>query len=291
MGNRLDHRLPLFQPNSLHLKLGKVCLTAFLLVLGCSPVAEDVSFSSSEMAAISFESMPQPPQGGSVAPRLIKTGSARIEVEDLDEALALARQLANEVQGFIAGSELNEGREGSRSASLDLRLPSDSFDPFVEGLSALGRVLSVSSSASDVSREYLDVETRLSVKEETVRRLRELAAREGDLEDLLAAERELGRALSELESLKAQRQYYDRRIAESDLRLTLIEPGAVIASGAFRPVAVAFRGAARVFAQSIAFLIYLVVSVVPWVLIALAVWPVVRRVRRLRSERKVSQST
>jgi hypothetical protein len=291
MGNKLDHRLPALQPNGLRLKPRKVFLIAVLLVPGCSPVAEDFAYSSGERAALSFESMPPPPQGGSVAPRLIKTGSARIEVEDLDEALALARRLAIEVQGFIAGSELNEGREGSRSASLALRLPSDSFDPFLEGLPALGRVLSVSSSASDVSREYLDVETRLSVKEETVRRLRELAAREGDLEDLLAAERELGRALSELESLKAQRQYYDQKIAESDLRLTLIEPGAVIASGAFRPVVVAFRDAARVFAQSIAFLIYLVVSIVPWALIALAVWPVVKRVRRLRSERKASQST
>jgi len=162
------------------------------------------------------------------------------------------------------------------------------LESFVERLSTLGRVLSLSIASSDVSREYVDVETRLAVQEETVNRLRQLAARGGDLADLLAAERELGRAIGELEALKGQQQYFDQRIAESELRLSLIEPGAVIGSGAFRPVAVAFRSAIEVFAQSVAYLIYLVVFLIPWVLLTLAAWPGVRRLMRLRKQRAAS---
>lgn len=261
-----------------------------LLVAACSP--SDQTFSSAEREALELApqiEIPAPsPQSLSIGPRLIRSGAARVEVEDLDSAVVTTRLLAEQARGYIAGSELIAGREGARSASLVLRLPSDSFESFLEGLSALGRVLSLSVVSSDVSPEYVDVETRLAVKEEMVSRLRQLAARGGDLEDLLAAERELGRAVSELEALKGQLRYLDQRIAESELRLSLIEPGAVIGSGAFRPVAVAFRRATEVFAQSVAYLVYLVVFLLPWVLLALAAWPVVRRLIRLRKQRAES---
>ena len=115
-----------------------------------------------------------------------------------------AEAIATSANGYVVGSELSDGREGARTASLTVRLPSDSFAGVIERLSEVGRVLSASSAAQDVSREYVDVETRLSVGEETVARLRALASRTGNLEDMLAAERELARALTELEGLKGQ---------------------------------------------------------------------------------------
>jgi len=264
-----------------------------ILVAGCQSSFDDMAFSSEEMAAIALPAeieFSPPFAQSSSQPRLIRNGSARVEVGDLEVALEAAQELAAQVQGFVAGSDLSEGREGSRTASLVLRLPSGAFESVVGRLVELGRVLSVSVQASDVSREYLDVETRLAVKEETVTRLRELAAQGGRLEDLLAAERELGRAVTELESLKGQVRYYDQRIAESDLRLTLVEPGAVITSGAFRPVVEAFRDAINVFAQSVASLVYIVVFLTPWVIAILLVWPLFRRLRRARRERVAART-
>lgn len=219
------------------------------------------------------------------APRLIRSGSARIEVRELDGAVAEARSLAAGVDGYVAGSEVGAGREGARQATLVLRIPSDAFEPLLEDLPQLGRVISVSVSASDVSREYMDVETRLAVQEETVDRLRALAARGGSLEDLLAAERELGRAITELKRLKGQIRYFDQRVAESDLRLTLIEPGAVIASGAFRPVIVALRESGELLGRSLALMIYAVVYLLPWVVALGAIGWLIRRWWRRRKGR------
>jgi hypothetical protein len=202
----------------------------------------------------------------------MRSGSARVEVQNLDVSIVDAQELASAANGFVAGSELNEGREGERTASLILRLPSDSFQSVLDGLSALGRVLSVSLYAEDVSREYLDVETRLTVGEETVSRLRDLASRGGTLEDMLAAERELGRALTELESLKGQLRFYDQRVAESDLRVTLVEPGAVIAPGAFRPVVEAFRDAIETLGRSVASVIRVAVFLAPWLVLTTGLW-------------------
>lgn len=174
----------------------------------------------------------------------------------------------------------------------ELRIPSDSVDALVASLPDLGDVLSVSRSAQDVSGEYVDVETRRSVQEETVERSRELAARGGGLEEFLAAERELGRAVSELESLKGRIRSYDQRIAEADIRLTLVEPGAVVGSGAFRPLSVAQRRSVEVFADSLASIVHFVAFILPWMAVALVLLPfgeavVDRPPRRTRPGRRM----
>ena len=247
---------------------------------------------------MSFEAVPNVPAGAlrrsvavseaqdpaaSSGPRIIRTGSVRLEGENLDGAVAAVQGVATGTGGMVAGTELQEGGEGSRRATLNLRIPADSFDAAVRRISELGRVLSVSVNATDVSREYLDVETRMAVKEETVARLRELAARSGSVDDLLAAERELGRAIEELEVLKGRIRYFDRRLAQSDLQVSLLEPGAVMGSGAFRPLLRAFRDAGNVLGQSLAYLVYLIVFLVPWVILALLFWPLLRRWRRSRT--------
>lgn len=260
-----------------------------LLAAGCQPAPEDVSFMAAESEAIDVpgvEIAPIARQANPSSPKLIRSGSARIEVADLDASINVVQELVERIDGYVAGSELREGREGARTATLELRMPADAFQGLVEDLPGVGRVLSVSVSTSDVSIDYFDTETRLAVQEETVRRLRDLSGRGGDLEDLLAAERELGRALTDLESLKGQLRYYDRRVAESDLHISLVEPGAVVGAGAFRPVVVALRDAGEVFGQSLAYLIYLLVVCLPWVVLLLILWPLAKRWRARQKARQ-----
>ncbi len=229
----------------------------------------------------------QDPPQVQVPSRLIRNGSMRIEVDDLDAAMEAATALVGDADGFVAQSQIREqGRDGGRVAEILLRVPAASFEAVVNDLGGLGRVVSESVSVTDVSREYFDLETRLAVREETVQRLRDLGERGGDLQELLAIERELGRAVEELESLKGQIVYYDRRIAESDLSLFLVEPGAVISDGAFRPVREALRDAAEVFARSLASLVYLVVFLVPWLVVAAVLFMGLRLVWKRRRDRR-----
>jgi hypothetical protein len=86
-------------------------------------------------------------------------------------------------------------------------------------------------------------------------------------------------------------RYFDQRIAESDIRLTLIEPGAVVGSGAFRPLFVAFRQSIEVLAQSLALIVYVVVFSLPWVVLGLLMLPLGRRWRSARRARRASGSS
>lgn len=248
--------------------------------------ADGIGFAGEEAAVVEsrpeIEIPPPPEQLAASRARLIRSGSARVEVSDLELAVSEARRMGEAMGGYVAGSEFREGSEGERSASLVLRIPADSVDVLIETLPELGKVRSVSISAQDVSRDYMDVATRLTVQEETVDRLRALAARGSELDELLAAERELGRAVSELESLKGRIRYFDERIAESDVHLSLLEPGAALGTGAFRPLRVAFSRSVEVFANSLAYIIYAAVFALPWIVLALLLLPFVGRWRAAR---------
>ncbi len=209
--------------------------------------------------------------------RTIRTGGLRIEVEDVLIAVETARAIADEVGATVARRELIQAGDRGREANLLLRVPPDAFDEVVRGLSRLGRVVHSTMNEADVTWSYVDIETRLAVQEEMVRRMRELAGRGGDLEDLLAAERELARALEELESLKARIRTYDRRLTEAELRVLLLEPGSRAGTGALRPVTGTMRRITHAFATSSARVLGLLVAGLPWGLVGLLVYWVARR--------------
>lgn len=255
------------------------------------PGSAEESFEAREMA-----SAPPTAPDMQVAPdvqptaRLIRDGTARLEVRSLDVALDSVRARTEAVQGIVARSEVREGREGARTASLGLRIPAANFESFVDGLDDLGRVLSASTTTTDVSREYFDLEIRVAVLEETVQRLRDLLSRSGSIQDIVAVERELARVTSNLESLKGQIRFYDQRVAYSELSLMLEEPGAALAPGIFRPVATAFRNSLRVFGESLGTLVSVAAFVVPWLILLALLWPVGRWARnRLRRRRTVNR--
>lgn len=266
-----------------------------ILMLALAPTAAcdraaDLSMSAEDAPAMGLRApsaVPDPVQSEPVERMLIRTGNARIEVQDLDDAVREIQEMASGVGGYVAGSALREGGEGARSGSVSLRIPAERFSQVVDELDRLGTVLSRSTQSEDVSREYFDLETRLAVKEEAVQRLQALLARSGDLEDLLAVERELARATAELESMKGQRNYFDRRVAMAELEVSLLEPRATIGPGVLEPISSALRNSVDVLAESVGVLIYVVVFLLPWALIALLSWPLLRRVRRrVGDERK-----
>jgi len=66
-------------------------------------------------------------------PMLIRTGSATVEVDSLERAVAAARQLATRAGGYVATEQLQTGRNQWRSGTLELKLPTARFDEIMSG--------------------------------------------------------------------------------------------------------------------------------------------------------------
>jgi hypothetical protein len=222
------------------------------------------------------------PGATDVLPNLvIRSGTAAMQVDSLDRAIALVHGLARRVGGFIGSSTTQSGRGAVPAATLEIRMPADRFEDAVDGLRPIGKVESVNVTAQDVGEEYVDVQARMANDHRLEARLIELVAqRTGKLSDVLAVEQELARVREEIERYQGRMRYLQTRAAVSTLSLTIHMPIPVVDEGSPGVMGEAVREAWRNFIAVVAFAIQSLGVIIPLAVGALAGWLVFRRFRR-----------
>lgn len=220
---------------------------------------------------------------GTVAPAMvIRTGQAFIEVEKVDDAVLKVRQLAAQVGGYIANSSITGGKDQTRQATFELKIPSANYERAVGSLSTIGKVETVASNAQDVGEEFVDVTARVT----NARRLEErlislLANRTGKLDEVLRVERELARVREEIERYEGRLRYLGSRVALSTLTITVHEPAPILGNNpGENPIAAALRRAWRNFVGLLAGVIASLGVVIPLALIGVGGWYGYRRWRQ-----------
>ena len=156
---------------------------------------------------------------------IIRTGTALVEVDSLEAAIASVRSFALQLGGQLANVSVQTGEERNRRAILEVKVPSARFDDALNRIEPLGDVKSVEVQAQDVGEEYVDIAARVA----NARRLEErliqlLATRTGKLDDVLNVERELARVREEIDRMEGRLRYLRSRVAVSTLTLTVHEP-------------------------------------------------------------------
>ena len=219
------------------------------------------------------------PDAKDVLPNLvIRSGTATMQVDSLERAIALVHGLARRVGGFIGSSTTQSGRGAVPEATLEIRMPADRFEEAVDGLRPIGKVESVNVTAQDVGEEFVDVQARMANDRRLEARLIELVAqRTGKLSDVLAVEQELARVREEIERYQGRLRYLQTRAAVSTLSLTIHMPIPVVDEGSPGVMGEAVRDAWRNFITVVAFLIQSLGVIIPLAVCAVAVWLVVRR--------------
>ncbi len=211
------------------------------------------------------------PTPSSVAPSMIiRNGTATVQVDKLDDAVAALRALAVRLGGYVTNTSVTTGQDQVPAATIELKIPATRFDSAMAGLSPLGKVESVNTTAEDVGEQFVDVTARLA----NARRLEEriqtiLATRTGKLEDVIAAERELARIREEIERFEGRLRYLSSRVALSTLTVTVHEPYPVVGGPGVGPIAESFKNAWRNFVLFVAWFIaslgwLLPVSAITW---------------------------
>jgi uncharacterized protein DUF4349 len=211
---------------------------------------------------------------------LVRVGTASLQVDSLDVGIARVRDVARRTGAVVANTQLEGGHEQTRSASLQLRIPSEHFDDAVNGLTSVGKLESVNVNVEDVGEEYVDVQARVANARRLEQRLVDLlATRTGKLADVLSVERELARVREEIERYEGRMRYLRSRASVSTLTVSVHEPYPIVADrpGA-RPIRDAFVQAWRNLVGFTAGFIELLGILVPLGIIALALVVAARRV-------------
>lgn len=243
---------------------------------------------------------------GVPAKLVVVNKTMRIETAKVDEAIAKIRvlvkrdgadissmQVATAVDQPIyrdpvplAGGSPDQSSMTPLRAYITVRVPSDRYPAFIADAARLGRVLTESETADDVTQQHVDMQARLdNLKAEQVR-LRQLFARATSVKDMLAVEQELTRVQGEIESMKAQIDYLDRQASRATVTLELTEPAAIgQPAGIDWGVRTAFTDSIRAFVSTMNGLIVLLGPALALLAfvglpILLIVWLVVRGTRR-----------
>lgn len=198
---------------------------------------------------------------------------------------------------LVLGGSVNGDGENYMNAYLSIRAEPRWLETFRNGLaedaeSANGRMTSQSTTAEDLTRSIVDTEARLEAQETLRERLIALLERPTDeVDDLLAAERELARVQGDIDSARSQLAVMRARVNMSAMTLnygTLTNP---VSIGAFAPVEAALRNFLSTLSGSLALVITIIAAAIPFVIILIPliilVW---RGFRRWRGRRRAARA-
>jgi uncharacterized protein DUF4349 len=218
---------------------------------------------------------------------LVYTATLTVRTKDVASATANAETLAASNGGFVGNENSQSGTtpdsQGLTQSTVTLRVPSTAFDKVIDQLGTGGSVQNETRSASDVTAQVVDTNTRISAQQASIARITDLMKSATNLSDVVSLEGELSRREADLESMQAQQASLNDQVSLSTITVTFLTPTAPAAT----PVAKhqnalqrglhdgwqAFLGTAKV-------LLIIVGTLLPFaVLIAILWWPVARLLR------------
>lgn len=142
--------------------------------------------------------------------------------EEIPAKVGTLKRLVENHRGYLA----HEHQSGAT-----VRVPAAELDAFLEALIAgQGELLERRVEVLDVTRSYVDLESRLGSAKTTRARLVALLERAQDVEDVLSIEKELGRITAEVEAMEAQLRTLSQEVALATVEIqfrTESSPGPV----------------------------------------------------------------
>ncbi len=177
---------------------------------------------------------------------VIKNANLSLVVDDpsvsMDEIAAMAEALG----GYVVSSNLYQmmlesGAEVPQ-AFITIRVPAEVFTQTLDDIkSGAGRVLSENVSGQDVTREYTDLQSRLTNLENAEVEMTRIMEEANRTEDVINAFNHLTGIREQIEVLKGQIKYYEQSAAFSAISVDLIAEAAAqpLTIGGWQPVGVA----------------------------------------------------
>jgi len=145
-----------------------------------------------------------------------------------DSKLSLARSIVETEGGYIAGTQAQITPVDSqiRSGVLNFMVPAANFDATIDELSKVGKVQNEQITGTEVSAQYLDLQTRLDNAIAQRAAMLSLLTQAKTINDMIAVQNQIGQITGQIEQLKGQIKYLDDHTAFSALTVTMTEAAA-----------------------------------------------------------------
>ena len=165
--------------------------------------------------------------------KLIKNVNLTVETEQFDSLLPGIERRVTELGGYVEemssysrGKEYSKDFQGTkylRYANMTVRIPRENLDVFLEEVGEQTNVTSRSESVTDVTLQYVDLESHKKALLTEQDRLLVLLEQAESVEDIVTIEGRLSEVRYQIESMEAQLRTYDNRIDYSTVYLNVDE--------------------------------------------------------------------
>jgi Domain of unknown function (DUF4349) len=186
--------------------------------------------SSSGTAAPSASAPPLPPGSVGQSAKVESKGSINLTIGDgkLQSVLAKLTDLAVGAGGFVASSENQVGAGGSgppSSGTIVLRIPESSFASTVSRVQQDGHATSVTTSSTDVTGEYVDLQARITALQASRQQYLTIMTQATSIGDILAVQSQLDTLQSQIEQLQGQLSVLTDETNYGTLTVSVVEAG------------------------------------------------------------------
>ena len=218
---------------------------------------------------------------------VVQESNLSLVVKNVRESSDKATDWAKSVGGYMVSSSLSQPEEAPY-AYVVLRIPAKDLKPAIEYFRSLAiKVSSENLLGTDVTDEYIDIDSRLDTLNKTKAKFEEILSKATAVQDILTVQRELINLQDQIDSLKGRQQYLEKtaELAKISLHLSTDEFSLPYApSQPFRPAAI-FKQAVRSLVGTLRggakLLIWVGVYSPIWLLILGIIWFFKRRKKKL----------
>ena len=217
-------------------------LACVLLLISCQSQSEHSSMKqnkmsttsvSADMASYEESEMTKTASGqefnehnstASVDRKIIKTADYRIQVEDVKASYSVIKPLVEKNKGYINNMNETNNRYEINNR-MTIRVPQENFDQLLIAISEISVFEDYKRiTASDVTAEYLDVETRLESKKLVRDRYIDVLKNKAKIvEEIILAQETIRRIQEEIEAKEGRLKYLKNQSSLSTINLDMYQ--------------------------------------------------------------------
>lgn len=245
--------------------------------------AADTSANTSETAS-SQTSQTTSATTSEIQQMLIYKGDLNISTDYFDDTFNIIKGSLATVNGYVVSQEDRSGDYANRFTTLQVRIPSEHFFTWVDGIEALPNTkVTKHIFTEDVSEEFVDLKAREKAKQVVIDKYIEYMQLATTADELIRYTNELATLQEEIESVQARIRYLSNQVSYSTLTIIIKETKQSaflselqIGSKLKSALQTGFSGSVSVFA----FLISSIIILIPFIIFGLCIWAIVYFITR-----------
>ncbi|MDO5022133.1 MAG: DUF4349 domain-containing protein [Eubacteriales bacterium] len=185
--------------------------------------AMSANYSAPKEARMPFKATNQSVSSPELPKKLIRRLSLNLSTGNYDEDYKKILNNLEELNGYAEYLSLGETRDGRRRATMNLRVPQENLDKFASSIEKVGRTVSKTQSAEDVSEQYYDTQGRLESQQSKRERLQEMMKKAVSVEELIQIEDAIADTQYMIDSLSGSLKDWDSKVSYSIVNIELTE--------------------------------------------------------------------